>query len=379
VIVVIADDLSGAAELAGAARAFGLRAEVQTAFHPATDAEVVAVDTDTRTGQPDEAARTVGTVARAVAGAKPEWIYKKTDSVLRGNVAVELRSLMAALRRRRALFAPANPSRQRIIRGGRYFVGGVPLDQTVFAADPDHPRRSADLLELLGGGADVQLLAAGQRPAGDGIHVPDITCRADLAARAAQVDEHTLAAGGVEFFEALLARVVRRPERVGETGFFRLPLPALFVCGSLAAWDNGRAAQCRERDIAVIPFRADPVAWSEDLRAALDARSVACAAIGRPESSPPAGSLGFTGPLIDAVARVLRLSSVGTLLVEGGATATALIRHQGWTRFAALDSPAPGVGVLAPLASDAPRLCCKPGSYDWPDPFWPRSEPEPSR
>ena len=40
-IVVIADDLSGATELAAVAHAHGLSAEVQTQFDPATNARVV--------------------------------------------------------------------------------------------------------------------------------------------------------------------------------------------------------------------------------------------------------------------------------------------------------------------------------------------------
>ena len=47
-ILVVADDLSGAAELAGIAFAHGLTAEVQTELQPRTDAQVICLDTDTR-------------------------------------------------------------------------------------------------------------------------------------------------------------------------------------------------------------------------------------------------------------------------------------------------------------------------------------------
>ena len=61
-IVVIADDLSGAAELAGAALRHGLSAEVQTVFFPDTNADVVCVDTDSRLLPPAEAARKVAAI-----------------------------------------------------------------------------------------------------------------------------------------------------------------------------------------------------------------------------------------------------------------------------------------------------------------------------
>ena len=121
-IAVIADDLSGAAELAGVARASGLSAEVQTQFTADTDADVVCVDTDTRSRSEVDAAHIVTKVSRQIAAARPDWIYKKCDSVLRGHVRVELRAFMAVFSLSRLLLIPANPSRGRVIRGGKYFA-----------------------------------------------------------------------------------------------------------------------------------------------------------------------------------------------------------------------------------------------------------------
>ena len=56
-IIVLADDLSGAAELAGIAFAHGLSAEVQREFAPATEIQVIAIDTDSRHLSPPTAAR----------------------------------------------------------------------------------------------------------------------------------------------------------------------------------------------------------------------------------------------------------------------------------------------------------------------------------
>ncbi len=44
----MADDVSGAAELAGLAAARGWRAEVQTRFDASSGADVIALDADTR-------------------------------------------------------------------------------------------------------------------------------------------------------------------------------------------------------------------------------------------------------------------------------------------------------------------------------------------
>ena len=49
-IVVIADDLSGAAELAGAAFRLGLTAEVQTLFNSDVSSRVICLDMEGRGG-----------------------------------------------------------------------------------------------------------------------------------------------------------------------------------------------------------------------------------------------------------------------------------------------------------------------------------------
>ena len=107
-IVVIADDLSGAAELAGAALRHGLSAEVQTAFFSGTDADVVCVDTDSRLLPPAEAALKVAAVARDIDTTRPAWIFTKCDSVLRGPVLAEAHAVAEAIGRQRitSLFPP---------------------------------------------------------------------------------------------------------------------------------------------------------------------------------------------------------------------------------------------------------------------------------
>lgn len=47
-IVVVADDFTGAVELAGVGLRYGLKAEVQTVVSPNTKAELAVIDADTR-------------------------------------------------------------------------------------------------------------------------------------------------------------------------------------------------------------------------------------------------------------------------------------------------------------------------------------------
>ncbi len=184
-IIVIADDLSGAAELANAAVQAGFSAEVQMRFWAGSDADVICVDTETRSLPPEAAGTLAGNVARSIAMTDPELVYKKCDSVLRGPIAAESLAIARALGRKRVLLIPANPSRHRVIRGGEYFVDGTPLAQTAFATDPDYPRRTSRVVDLLGSTS--------------GIETPDVVSAVDVSSQAATVNAGTLPVGAVDF------------------------------------------------------------------------------------------------------------------------------------------------------------------------------------
>ena len=148
-IGVIADDLTGAAELGAVGLRHGLSAEVVANGNPSGEADLVCVDTDSRSQSPVEAARRVTAAVNMLQQAGAEWIYKKVDSVLRGQVMAEVEAMMQQLGFERALLAPANPSLGRTIRDGKYFIRGKLIHKTEFARDPQFPRTSARVLELL--------------------------------------------------------------------------------------------------------------------------------------------------------------------------------------------------------------------------------------
>ena len=124
-IGVIADDLTGAAELAAIGWRHGLRAEVVRSGRPSGTADLVCVDTDSRACDATEAAKRAAAAAKLLRTADAKWIYKKVDSVLRGNVTAEVEAVMKQLKLERALLLPANPSLGRTIRHGNIFCADV--------------------------------------------------------------------------------------------------------------------------------------------------------------------------------------------------------------------------------------------------------------
>lgn len=339
-IAIIADDFSGAAELAGIAAVHGFKAEVQTEFDPGSDADVIAVDMDTRSKTEEEASRITGVLTRRIMQRRPHWIYKKTDSVMRGHVRAEIEAILDATGQSECLFIPANPSKNRIIAGGRYFVNGTPLDQTLFAHDPDFPRRSSVVRDLLG--------------ASTRIRVPDASTPADLEQ---DIDASTLAAGAADFFAARLRMhgFKDAPPSTAVTVPFGDPF-VLLLCGSLAAWDCGRADEMRRRGFTVQTTNAPlpPDIWQRTRKLML--------AIGRPPNSD--GAI-LTEQLVEAALPLVTGQKNLRIGLEGGATAMAFIRRTGWTRFEVIPEGHTGVGTLRPPGG--PILCVKPGSYVWPE------------
>jgi uncharacterized protein YgbK (DUF1537 family) len=349
-IVVIADDLTGAAELAGAALQHGLSAEVQTVFEASSPAEVVCVDTDSRLLPPGQAAERVAVTARNVAAAKPEWVFKKCDSVLRGPVLPEARATADAVGRKHILILPANPTRQRVIRAGQYFIEGRPLHETVFAHDPAHPRTTAIVTALLGD--DLT-----------GVETPDAETDSDIARLAASTDRATLPVGAADYFTALLRVRVGSSKSVSSNTAANPPGRALLVCGSAASWPQRQA----EANAHGIPIFARPYQLT-DAAPSLQVPDRALLGIG---AGSGLSSAILSAELANAAATLAGQIGFGSLLLEGGATARAVVNRLGWTRLQACQGSAQGVGILRPVGAAGPLLFIKPGSYPWPPTVWP--------
>jgi uncharacterized protein YgbK (DUF1537 family) len=67
------------------------------------------------------------------------------------------------------------------------------------------------------------------------------------------------------------------------------------------------------------------------------------------------------------VASIVENVSVGRLLLEGGATAAAILYQLRWTRLTVATCLARGLAGLRPVVSAGPLVVIKPGTYDWPD------------
>ncbi|MGW7042250.1 four-carbon acid sugar kinase family protein [Streptomyces avermitilis] len=251
-VIALADDLSGAAETA---RALG--GPVRLSLDAADVAEIAAahdlvVDLNTRDLPPAEAAYAVRTALRAAQTGPPRLLYKKVDSQLRGNLAVEAAAYAEGAQA--VIVAPALPAARRTVTGGVVHVNGVPLHRTDgwraerAAAPRSLPEALSGLpvrtvpLDVVRSEAAV-LDAEFRRIAASGAHpVADAETDADLDAVAAAALRlgtgfRLLGTGGLA---AALGRALVRPAAAPAPSPAQDSDPLLFVVGTA---EPGAAAQ----------------------------------------------------------------------------------------------------------------------------------------
>lgn len=367
-ILAIADDLTGAAEIAGIGWRCGLPARVARQPMRQSAAGLTVLDTDSRLLNAAESARTVEELLNGVSAADFQRAYKKTDSVLRGHIVDELAAAMSALKLKAALLVAQNPSRGRIIRDGRYLIDGVPLDRTTFGQDPDHPARTADVAALLGG--LVRCIAPGQ-PLLDGINVGEAWTVEHVRQWAGRVEGSILPAGGADFFTAILEH---RGLSACRAAVQRLEEPVLFACGSASSHSRELAADAQRRGMPICPMPDAVFAggttdrWAEDVAYALKHAGRALMTIPQPVDRSPGASQRIQSAMAAAVLRVLEDCAVANLLLEGGATASAVCRRMAWHELDVIGELSPGVVQMQ--SAGGQRLVLKPGSYPWPECVW---------
>lgn len=150
---VIADDLTGAddtalqffAEGARVQTAVNIEAEIDESFNT----QVFAFSTESRNLNKEEAAKKVLYAAENVLKKYNfEYIYKKIDSVLRGNIAVETAVLLDALNYDAALIFPAFPDEGRTSIGGFQLLNGIPVQRTEYSQDVKYPVTESNILNI---------------------------------------------------------------------------------------------------------------------------------------------------------------------------------------------------------------------------------------
>ncbi len=143
-VAIIADDLTGANDTALQFHVKGCSTQVLTSYNDIPQSlahtQVWAVSTESRNIDAKEAKQRAKDAAAAIIeNLKIDNIYKKIDSTIRGNIAMEITGIIEATDYDAALIMPAFPNEGRITVGGYHLLKGVPIERTEFARDPRAP------------------------------------------------------------------------------------------------------------------------------------------------------------------------------------------------------------------------------------------------
>jgi uncharacterized protein YgbK (DUF1537 family) len=143
-IGIIADDLTGANDTALQFLLKGCNTQILLDYEHLPEGchntVAWAINTESRMLDPEEAAERVKLSAEALSkNLKVDFIYKKIDSTLRGNVAYESLALLDVQKVDAAIIVPAFPDEGRTTVGGYHLLRGVPLERTEVARDPSSP------------------------------------------------------------------------------------------------------------------------------------------------------------------------------------------------------------------------------------------------
>lgn len=244
VLLIIADDFTGALDTGVQFAAHGIKTRVVVGADAALthqNADVLVVDTETRHLPAAQAYAAVEGLVQRAKYAGFAYLYKKTDSALRGNVGAELAALLSASGSRQLAFLPAFPQMNRVTKNGVQYIDGVPVTESPFGVDPFEPVRHAAVTDLLAEQTDLPaasfpaLAADGSVPAEDGILVFDAATVDELRSTGRAL----LNNGGLRVLAGCAGFGAVLPELLG-LGGADVTCPALdprllVICGSVNA------------------------------------------------------------------------------------------------------------------------------------------------
>ena len=369
-MIVIADDITGAAEIAGIAFARGAEVRLvcgsvygcDTAT-PSTGVTTV-IATDTRSMSEAEAATETKRISAAFGSPKgKKAIFKKTDSALRGHVVAELTALMEATGYERAVYLPANPSKGRIIRNGTYYikevrgekqeVREVPLNETDFSFDPEFPARTSVLRERF--------------PDAEAHHIimPDAENEEDIHnVISTYNDGKTIFAGAADLFSAMIDMGCGRLKE----SIAKHPMPIIQTHNSMLILSGSTQSKPLGLGIPIAPMPQEIYDDGDDLNlwdttAYEQERHSLILTIPHTHRTGKDVAVHLRTMMAEMTKQLVTKHCPNHLVIEGGATAWATLQALGWTEFTITAQLAPGVVQMR--ATNGVFVTLKPGSYPW--------------
>ena len=282
-LLIIADEFTGALDTGVQLAARGAATRVLTGpvkdMGTAASTEILVVDAETRHLPPWQAGQTVAAVVEQALAVGIPYIYKKTDSALRGNIGAELEAV-CRFSGGTLPFFPAFPRIGRCTVGGVHYIEGVPVAQSVFGKDPFEPVTESRVTDLIALQSDLPAVSlpplgeASPMPAQTGILVFDAQTQEELLTTGRRM----LREGGARILAGCAGFAAALPELLGIGGGGPAPLPALdrrllVLCGSVNPITLAQLDAAEQAGFLRVRMRPeqklDPDHWSSEAGRAL--------------------------------------------------------------------------------------------------------------
>lgn len=138
--LIIADDFTGANDTGVQLKKRGLKTDVIFEFTTIEDNEKsFVIDTESRGLSPEEAYKHVELKIKDAFKNSFNYVYKKVDSTLRGNIVAEIKAVDKYYNADLIIFAPAYPESKRTTIDSIQKLNGIPVTKTEIAKDPTKP------------------------------------------------------------------------------------------------------------------------------------------------------------------------------------------------------------------------------------------------
>jgi uncharacterized protein YgbK (DUF1537 family) len=403
VLGVIADDFTGATDIAGMLVKNGMRT-IQTIGLPHkdsipadVDAVVVALKTRSIAAQ-DAVAQSLSALAALRKAGCVRFFFKYCstfDSTDQGNIGPVGDALIDTLGAKQAIYCPAFPENGRTIFFGHLFVGELLLSDTHMRHHPLNPMTDASLVRVLArqtahkvglvplkqvqaGSASLRaaldkLLAGGMRHV-----VVDAVADTDLGIIGEAVGDDPLVTGGSGVALGLPAAYRRRGLLAHKANADTLPKVAggsAILAGSCSAATLGQIASFRGPHLHLdtdaicrgAPVAADALAWAKDK---LGNGPILLAASDQPDSVKALQakygvdkSSHAIEQTMAALAKGLVDAGVGRLVVAGGETSGAVVGALDVTALRIGPEIDPGVPWTASVGGKPLLLALKSGNF----------------
>ena len=385
-LLIIADDFTGALDTGVQFAAGGAETRVVTNveydFESAgEEVQVLVLDAETRHLKKEEAYEVVFRISRRAFESGVPYLYKKTDSALRGNVGAELKAVLDATGRPSIHFLPAFPRMNRITRNGIHYIDGVPVHESVFGRDPFEPVTCSSIRQMIESGTPVTVVSemAQWRPC-PGIMVYDASTDRELTEAGRfhmEAGELHIMAGCAGFAGVLpdLLHLNGRADRK-----IRLTEPFFVACGSVNPITRSQLDFAQKRGcgrIRLTPPQKLEQGYYETAEGKYFLDEWARRAAGQKmcmldTNDPPGGGetleyarergisledlrVRISSTLGYILKELLERGLGGTLLITGGDCLTGFMKHIGCETIAPVCEMAPGT-VLSEIELQGRRL-----------------------